>query len=462
MPFVRPSGRWQKSAGVALALTAVAVLAQRAEWRRAGADEVSGGGARAWIWADTDPRDVRPRAFFAISELELEKVPTGARLEIQGDEEYLLWINGRRAGSGAYESGAALDLYDVASLLRAGSNRVAIELRSATGSGAVTLRLTGPDGRVLLQTGPGWRIFESARRRLLDVALLPDAAPARVLGHSPFGRWGDPPTGELRPLFDETVTEPRPRRARRFRRPLRLDGPPDATQQSAHGSAHGSATTALGAGWLRQPRSDEHLPGRGALVEFDFGREVTGFLTLSVRGAESAAGLLRFGDRPVARDGWMPDAVAITVAERGSWQAARARRFRYVAVAGLDGVLSAAVLVVDSERTPVVESSTTVAGLLGIAPPPRRLPVVDATWKRIRDLGAPVGAGVTVLLPETVRSDDAGRTPAPARAPGARRRPGKDRAPGARGPHAPRRAPGPRRASPPGAPAPESAPAPRG
>jgi hypothetical protein len=448
MPFARPSGRWQRRAGIApvlIALTALAVATERAGWLAGGGGD-HGGAGRAWIWADVDPRDVRPRAFFAVAELELDGVPERAALEVQGDEEYVLWINGRRAGSGAYQAGSPLDLYDVAPLLRTGTNRIALELRSATGSGAATLRLSDADGRVLLESGPGWRHYPSAVRGLLDAAPLRATSEARVLGHSPFGRWGDPPTGERRPLFDDTVAEPRPRRARRFRLPL--DG--------------AGAAGAPASGWLRQPRSDERRPGRGPLVEFDFGREVTGYLTLAVRGRETAAGLLRFGDRPLARGGFLPDAIAITIAERGSWQAARPRRFRYVAVAGLDGVVSAAVLVVDPERTSIAPSTPAAPGLLGITPPPRRLPVVDATWKRIRDLGATAVSPSPPAAASDLRTGGAGRTREPAREPGARRRPGTARGPDAPAPRALRRAPAPRRASPPVAPAPGSPPAPRG
>jgi len=143
-----------------------------------------------------------------------------------------------------------------------------------------------------------------------------------VLGRSPFGRWGAPVPGPARATFAEVVTVERPRRARRYRLP------------------------AESGAWV-------HLPGGTAaraarpLVEFDFGREVTGYLTLAVRDAETATGLLRFGSAPSRRSGWAPDEVAIVVPHRGSWQDAVPRTFRYVEVAGLDHILSASLLPLD-------------------------------------------------------------------------------------------------------------------
>lgn len=401
MPLPTVSRRAFRSALVVAALLALAVAVERGGWLgmlRGGRPE------RIWIWAPVDLRDVRPRAFLLARDFELGASPAAARLELIGDEEYVLWLNGRRVGSNRYRDGDPLDVYEVGSLLRPGANRVVLELRSATGAGGVTLRLVDAGGRVLAASGPGWRVYPFAWRGLFNAGAPLPAPAAVVLGRSPFGRWGAPVPGPLRPGFADTVTAARPRRARRYRLPVE------------------SAT------WVHLPAGDQRRAPLGALVEFDFGREVTGYLTLAVRDPGTATGLLHFGSAPSLRSGWAPDAVAITVPHRGSWQDALPRRFRYVEVAGLDRVLSASVLPVDPERLALLLPPRSETGPFGIQGPPVRLPIADAIWRRLRARPrlepvepAPAAAKVTPA--------GSGRNPAPARARAARPRPGSAPAP---------------------------------
>src|SRR5690606_29965306 len=158
--------------------------------------------------------------FFASHDFELERIPDTAVAQVLGDQEYLLWINGERAGSGRYHAHAPLETYDVAPLLRLGSNRVVLELRSAIGSGAATLAIVDGAGVPLIETGPGWKILSAAWRELLDgTTALPRAEEATVLGRSPFGRWGSPQPGPRRPLFRDVVGGGAQVRARRYRQP---------------------------------------------------------------------------------------------------------------------------------------------------------------------------------------------------------------------------------------------------
>ncbi|MBP1642837.1 MAG: hypothetical protein H6Q03_1506 [Acidobacteria bacterium] len=429
MPLPRPSRRALRIGIIALAAAALAIVAERSEWVRALG---TGGTARAWIWAPVELRDVRPRAFFAAREFELAAVPQRAILEVLGDEEYVAWANGWRIGSGRYRAGAPLDRYEVARFLRPGANRLVLELRSVTGAGGATLRLVDGEGRVLAATGPRWSVFQQTWRGLVSGETIPWAPRAAVLGLSPFGRWGSPAPGPLEPVLADTIVQSRPERATRFRLPLE---------------------SGL---WLRLPRGDSRRPPLGPLVEFDFGAEVTGYLVLAVRDPETAIGLVRLGSTPAESSGWVPDDIAVVAPQRGVWQASEPRRFRYVEVAGLDEVRSAAVLRLAPGQPAPPDGPGGGAGLFGISSPPRRRPVEDAIWRRLRD--RPRMPPLEPLAGTALRPSGAGRSPARARAPGARPRPGDPPAQRAPRPRAGAPGPGPLEASPPGAPAPGSRP----
>jgi hypothetical protein len=384
MPLRRPSGRALRI-GILLLVVALAVVAERAGWV---ASLLGPTNPPVWIWGPWDLQDVRPRAFLLARDFELGEAPGQARLSVLGDQEYLLWINGHRVGSNHYQDGAPLDVYDVAPLLVEGENRVLLELRSAAGSGGATLRLVDGKGKLLVATGPGWRVYTTAWRGLFDGKPLRLVPEAEVLGRSPFGRWGSPSAGPPRPLFGRLLVASHPERARRFRRPLTRPA------------------------WRRLPHRDRHRPGLGSLVEFDFGREVSGYLVLGIREPESAAGLVRFGTTPANRLGWAPDAIAITLPGKGVWQDSVPRRFRFVEVAGLDGVLSAAVLPVDPGRVAGLAARAPAAGVFGIHAPPVRFPVQDEIWRRLRSERRPSPGAAKAS--GDVRSGDAGRSPEPA------------------------------------------------
>jgi hypothetical protein len=433
MPLPRPSRRALRIGILVLLAAALAIAAERAEWVRA--LRTGGGTSPVWIWAPVELREVRPRAFLAATEFDLAAPPEAATLEVLGDEEYVLWANGWRIGSGRYRAGAPFDRYDVARFLEAGRNRLVLELRSVTGAGGAALRLADGEGRVLAESGAHWSVFENAWGGLVEGDPMPRGSRATVLGRSPFGRWGSPARGPLKPVLADVLAARRPERALRYRLPLE---------------------SGL---WIRLPRGDARRSPLGPLVEFDFGAEVSGYLVLAVRDRRSASGLVRFGSSPSASSGWTPDAIAVVTPLRGSWQDSEPRRFRFVEVAGLGRVLSAAVLPLRPERLAELASPGAGAGLLGIAAPPVRRPAEDAIWRRLRNL-----ARVPPQAPRpggALRPSGAGRTPAPARAPGVHRR--REGPPASRA-HRPRGgapAPGPPPASPPAAPAPGSPPASR-
>ena len=80
-------------------------------------------------------------AFYAVRDFELDSPPARASVRILADEAYILYVNGRRVGSGAYFAGAPLDTYPLDLVLRPGWNRVAVELRSGRGAGGLLCAL---------------------------------------------------------------------------------------------------------------------------------------------------------------------------------------------------------------------------------------------------------------------------------------------------------------------------------
>lgn len=437
MPLQKPSGRALRIAMAAVGVTALAVLAQRAGWLDSGPPDRPG---RAWVWTADDPRDVRPRTFFLARDFELERIPDTAVAQVLGDPEYLLWINGERAGSGRYHAHAPLDVFDVAQLLRVGSNRVVLELRSAVGSGAATLAILDGAGVPLVETGSGWRILPATWRDVLDAPdPLPRAAEAAVLGRSPFGRWGNAGPGPRRPLFRDVVLPESLQRAGRYRLPL----------ESGR--------------FAPLPPRDTGRPSLGPLVEFDFGRPVAGYLVLRLRDSEKqvSAGLLRFGFSPSDGSGWQPDVVAVAAGGRAQWHDVEPRRFRYVEVAGLDGLQSAAVVPVDPKQFGALLPFGSEEGLLGIVPPTARLPVEVEIWKRLQERervelepGEAPAAGLRrgggARIRRRTRGRDEPRSPQSARAPSRPAEPEREPAPT------------PPPASPPAGPGPESPPPTRG
>ena len=93
-----PSGR---SAGwLLLALGLVLLLSAAERQVRVRLAESSPASGAEWIWADGRvARYTGPRAFYAVRDVHLDTVPPAAEARVLADEEYLLWINGRRVGS---------------------------------------------------------------------------------------------------------------------------------------------------------------------------------------------------------------------------------------------------------------------------------------------------------------------------------------------------------------------------
>lgn len=328
------------------------------------------GGAQ-WIWVERSRTDRSPAAFYAVRDFFLDQAPGRARLLILADPEYVLTLNGKRIGSGQYQEGyqpggpARLDVYEVGDLLVAGGNRLLVELRSDRGAGGLLAALQDAGGRTLVRTDGDWRIVARHHFGLIR-GLLPvgpdddlESLPAFSWGAPPTGRWGRPEVGPVLPRLTELMLQT-PIPARRL-----------------------------------PPRPIPGLPPTSArfVALFDWGREVTGFLTLQMPAGEGLRRALLFtGDTPPDPLRDHPAGAVLAMTGRRSWTDAQAKRFRYALVIG-DKPLSARVLPVDPKRSAgrIMDPADTAAGggrkvegVFGLKPLPLRTPVEDEIWRELQ------------------------------------------------------------------------------
>jgi putative heme-binding domain-containing protein len=111
-----------------------------------------------WVWdrkgavSSDSPRYLR-RVF------ELAEKPVAAEIRITADNQYTLYVNGKKlGGDGAWES---VEKFDIAKLLTKGKNVVAIEARNAGGPAAVIawMKITGPKKKTtVIGTDASWRV----------------------------------------------------------------------------------------------------------------------------------------------------------------------------------------------------------------------------------------------------------------------------------------------------------------
>lgn len=314
-----------------------------------------------WIWKDLAWDDHQPAAFSAIRDFDLPAPPASldhARLLVTADEEYVLTLNGRRIGAGAYVPGAPLDVYEVGPLLLPGGNRLAVELRSSRGVGGLLASLVdGATGRLLVGTDESWRIF--SRHELgLPRGWLPvtGGKPATCWGYPPVGRWGRPRPGPARPLLGELTGAPVPPATS-------IPLPPVLPVETG-----------------RPP---------GSPILYDWGREVTGYLTLEVAPSDKMGIALLFtGDQPPDPLRSEPDGSILIQPGRHDWMDARPRRFRYAVLLGLLRPTTLALLPVPSTSVapavPPPRRDGTEKGVLGILAPPLRTPVEDEVWGKLQ------------------------------------------------------------------------------
>lgn len=142
-----------------------------------------------WIWTPSHKKEAVPeksdcyfRKMFTL------KDPEAAQLAIAADDEYELYINGRRIGVG--ESTKKLDEYDVSKSLVRGPNVVAVRVRNKTSNtAALVVRLT------VKEKTTGWKSFSSDASwktqlrpfPLWNTALYSDRAWEGAVAYGPLG-----------------------------------------------------------------------------------------------------------------------------------------------------------------------------------------------------------------------------------------------------------------------------------
>jgi hypothetical protein len=331
-----------------------------------------------WIWQPFDARDHTPAAFFAARDFDLAAPPPRARLLITADEAYIVTLNGKRIGAGAFSPdqppgqppgrpGAPLDVYEVGPLLLPGGNRLLVELRSARGAGGLLASLVDEaTGRQLVGTDERWRILPRHEAGLARGWLpIGGGVPALVWGYPPIGRWGLPRAGSPpRPLLTEQLGPPLPAALMRpYPLPAKLaEGPP------------------------------------GASLLYDWGRPVEGYLTLDVPPAKEPGMALLFigdgsgdaaGDKPPDSLVGDPTAAVLIPPGEREWMDALPRRFRYALVVGLARPAGATVLPVPAGA--VRPSQPAPDRVFGIQGPPLRTPVEDEVWGKLQSFAGVAG-----------------------------------------------------------------------
>lgn len=348
-----------------LALLAAAILAVvQSGLIGVRADTVSPVAGAQWIWAPGPIDEGAPIAFYALAEVELEAVPADAELLIAADEDYRLHVNGHWVGGGRYSDTQGPDLYPLGAVLRTGTNRIVVELRSSRGAGGLLAGLVS-DGRErpLLVTDETWRIARHYDEALLQpasegadgtLAALPDS-----LELEPVEVWGPPPTGRWRIAREPASCRPWFNASE----PFRLTPP---------GRGRGIIP---GQRWQRLRRRHDLLPPelRTIRTHFSWRRPIDGVLVLDLSNTEADVALVRVADKlDDFSDSEMESHYMLMIPIPGStlWRAPEPARFQYLEVYGV--ALERRPFVVEVEPGVEVMAASQLAsqdqGVMGIDP----------------------------------------------------------------------------------------------
>jgi hypothetical protein len=139
-----------------------------------------------------------------------------------------------------------------------------------------------------------------------------------------------------------------------------------------------------GATW-RRLRAKRRFPFRGGLfVAYDFGKPVTGYLTLRLDPDAVEPGLVAFAlDEPPGRFS-PPAVVVIPVPGAGRWDDVAVRRFRYCLVAASGVVAPPQLRPVAPSRAAALSVTPAVHGVFGLPAPPATVPsIAFEIWSRL-------------------------------------------------------------------------------
>jgi hypothetical protein len=190
--LARPAPAWLAAiGGVILAVAATLALIRAHEDRM----RLSTGRAE-WIWYTNRVPEPEPIVFVATRDFVLARAPERALAKVFVDRAHVLFINGARAGSGTQRPGDPLAIYQVAPLLRAGVNRVAIRAESMTGIGGILFSLdVHLYGRDAVVSDGRWRVDLAPEAVEVGARYRP-----AVWGTPPQYPWGYPRMPEPREL----------------------------------------------------------------------------------------------------------------------------------------------------------------------------------------------------------------------------------------------------------------------
>ena len=159
-------------------------------------DDDAGAALGEWIWHPTVGEEPSTLRFQGKFELPVGAKPDRARLSITADDGFTVWLNGERLGSGT--NWQQLGVFDVTAQLRAGTNRLAIEVNNGGGPGGVIAGLTTwlADGRTIkFGTSGDWRCGQSGGEEWFAKDAPADWLPVKVLGNASVGPWNLSPPG---------------------------------------------------------------------------------------------------------------------------------------------------------------------------------------------------------------------------------------------------------------------------
>ncbi|HEX9286829.1 MAG TPA: hypothetical protein VF999_06140 [Thermoanaerobaculia bacterium] len=171
-----------------LALVITAAAAVRATLGAHADRELSRTGAAEWIWYTREVKEPMPIAFVATRDVILDRHPARATAKVFADQWHVLWVNGRKAGSGRQRPGDPLVLHEIAEFLSPGVNRIAIETGSQSGVGGLLFSLDLSDsGRDAVFSDGRWRV-DPSRNAIRSGGRYR----AAVWGRPPMHPWGWP------------------------------------------------------------------------------------------------------------------------------------------------------------------------------------------------------------------------------------------------------------------------------
>lgn len=108
-------------------------------------------GSARWIWLTNQIGEPAPLRFRAWKDFRIDRaLPPTAPARLFVDRDWILEVDGVRAGSGTQRPGSALSQSDLARWLRPGRNRISIEAASPDGAGGLLFWMDLGRGRQIV------------------------------------------------------------------------------------------------------------------------------------------------------------------------------------------------------------------------------------------------------------------------------------------------------------------------